>query len=82
MMMMYKMLHPRDDEDKLYVTRKRRGKVLTSIEDCVDAAIQRLEEYAQKSNERLITAARKSNNSRNNLRTNRKTEITKSRKQK
>ena len=37
----YKALHPRDDDDRLYVWRKnRRG--FACIEDSVDVSIQRL----------------------------------------
>ena len=41
-------LHPRDDVDRLYVSRKERGRGLTSIEDTVDASIQQLENYIKK----------------------------------
>ena len=61
LMTMHKALHPRDDTDRLYVSRKEGGRGLVNIEDCVDATIQALEEYTQKSKERLITAARNSN---------------------
>ena len=33
---MHKTLHPRDDVDRLYVSRKERGRGLASIEDSVD----------------------------------------------
>ena len=36
-MMMHKALHPRDDVDKLYVSRKE-GRGLTSIQKSVDAS--------------------------------------------
>ena len=39
---MHKALHPRDDVDRLYVSRKEGGRGLASIEDSVDASIQRL----------------------------------------
>ena len=42
---MHKALHPRDDADRLYVSRKEGGRGLASIEDSVDASIQRLEDY-------------------------------------
>ena len=45
LMTMHKALHPRDDVDRLYVYRKEGGRGLTSIEDSVDASIQRLEDY-------------------------------------
>ena len=35
-------LHPRDDTDRLYVSRKEGGRGLTSIQDSVNASIQRL----------------------------------------
>ena len=37
MMTMDKALHPRDDVDRLYASRKEGGRRLTSIEDSVDA---------------------------------------------
>ena len=47
-MSMHKAQHPRDDVDRLYVSRKEGGRGLTSIEDSVDASIQRLEDYIEK----------------------------------
>ena len=41
LMTMHKALHPRDDVDRLHVSREG-GKALSSIEDNVDASIQRL----------------------------------------
>ena len=73
---MHKALHPRDDKNRLYVSRKEGGRCLANIEDCVEATIQGLEEYTKKSKDRLLMAA---NNSRCNIWTNRKT--TKTRKQ-
>ena len=55
---MHKALHPRDDVDRLYVSRKEGGRGLASIEDSVDASIQRLEDYIQKQDGALITAIR------------------------
>ena len=37
---MHKALHLRDDVDRLYVSRKERGRGFASIEDSVDASIQ------------------------------------------
>ena len=54
-MTMHKALNPKDDVERLYVTRKR-GRGLTSFEDSVDASIQRLEVYIEKRERRLITA--------------------------
>ena len=58
LMTMHKALHPRDDVDRLYVSRKEGGRGLASIEDGVDASIQRLEDYIQKHEGGLITATR------------------------
>ena len=44
---MPKALNPRDDVDRLYVSRKEGGRGLASIEDNVDASI-RLEDSHQK----------------------------------
>ena len=71
-MTMHKALHPRDDVDRLYVSRKEGGRGLTSIEDSVDASIQRLKDYIEKRGGRLITAIR---NNTNNTKTS-KPEIT------
>ena len=57
-MTMHKALHPRDDVDRLYVSRKEGGRGLASIEDSVDASIQRLKDYVQKPEGGLITATR------------------------
>ena len=57
-MAMHKVLHPRDDVDRLYVSRKEVGRGLASIEDSVDASIQRLEDYIEKYDRGLIAAMR------------------------
>ena len=57
LMTMHKALHPRDDVDRLYVSRKKNGSGLINIEDSVDATIQRLEDYKNRGR-RLITAIR------------------------
>ena len=54
-MTIQKALHPRDNVCRLYVSRKGGGRGLASIEDCVDASIQRLEDYVEKHERRLIT---------------------------
>ena len=51
-MTMHKALHPRNDGDRLYVSRKEGGRGFTSIENCVDASIQRLEDYIEKPREK------------------------------
>ena len=45
---MHKALHPRDDTERLYGSRKEGGRRLASIEDSIDASIQRLEDYIEK----------------------------------
>ena len=58
LMTMHKALHPRDDVDRLYVSRKEGGRGLASFEESVDASIQRLKEYIQNHEGGLITATR------------------------
>ena len=58
LMTMHKALHPRDDVDRLYVPRKEGGRGLACIEDSVDTAIQRLEDYTEEHERGLITAIR------------------------
>ena len=55
---MHKALHPRDDVDRLYVSRKEGGRGLASIEDTVDASIQQLEDDIEKHEGGLITTIR------------------------
>ena len=62
---MHKALHPRDNVDRLYVSRKEGERGLASIEDSVDASIQRLEDYIEKHERGLITALR--NNTDNTI---------------
>ena len=57
-MTMNKALHPRDDVNSQYVSRKEGGRGHTSIEDSVHASIQRLEVYIQKHEGGLITATK------------------------
>ena len=56
--LMHKALHPGDDVDRLYVSRREGGRRLTRIEDSVDVSIKRLENYIEKREGRLITATR------------------------
>ena len=44
LMMMHKAFHNRDDVDRLYVSRNE-GRGFASIQDSVNASIQRLEDY-------------------------------------
>ena len=55
---MHQALHPRDDVDIFYVSRKEGGRGLASTEDSVDATIQYLEDYIEKHERWLITAIR------------------------
>ena len=72
-MTMHKELHPKDDVDRQYVSRKEGGRGLASIEDSVDASIQRLEDYIEKHEGGLITAIRNdTDNTMDNRMTTRK----------
>ena len=67
LMTMHKALHPRDDVERLQVTRKGvRG--LASNVDSFDPSIQRPEDYIEKPRKIPMTATR---NNTNNMRTNR-----------
>ena len=43
-MTMNEALHPRDETERLYVSRKERGIKLESIENSVDTSIRRFED--------------------------------------
>ena len=62
-MTIHKAVHSRDVVDRLYVSRKEGERGLTSIEDSVDASIQRLEDYIGKHEQGLITAIRNNTDS-------------------
>ena len=68
----HKALHPRDDVDRLYISRKDGGRGLVSNEDSVDALIQRLEDYIEKHERGLITAMRNNTDNTINNRMTRK----------
>ena len=53
----YGALHHKSDVDRLYIPRKKGGRCLVSIEDCVELAIRGLQVYVHGSEERLILAA-------------------------
>ena len=55
-MTMHKALHPRDNVDRLYVSRKEGRRGLASIEDSVDTSIQQLKDYIEKHERGLIIA--------------------------
>ena len=46
-MTMHKVLHTRDDIDRLYVPRKEGGGGLASFENIVDTSMQRFENYIE-----------------------------------
>ena len=71
---MHKVLYPRDDVDRLCVLRREGERRFASIEDSIDASIQRLEYYMKKSGGRLITAT---GNNTNDTRINRMTKTRK-----
>ena len=58
-MTMHKALHPRDDINRLHVSRKEGGRGLASIEDSVEASIQRIGDYIEKHEGGLSTAIKK-----------------------
>ena len=54
-MTMHKTLHPRDDVDRLNVSRIEGGRGLCGTEDGVDTSIQRLKDYIEKPSETILT---------------------------
>ena len=49
-------MYPRDDVDRLYMSRREGGRGLASIEDSIDAPIQCFEDYIEKREGKQITA--------------------------
>ena len=60
---MHKVLHPKDD--RLYVSRKEGGRELASIQDSIDASIQRIEDYIEKRGGKVIIVIK--NNTENTI---------------
>ena len=58
---MHKVLHPFDDTEKFFVSKKVGGTGAASIDICDDATIHEQERYRKKRKERLITANSKTN---------------------
>ena len=58
LMTIYKALHPRNDVNRRFISRKEGRRGLACIEDSIDASIQRLEDYIEKRGGRPITATR------------------------
>ena len=71
LMTTHKALYPRDDVDRLYVSRKEAGRGHASIEDNIDASIQRLEDYIEQHGGKQITATRNNTDDTRIKRTNR-----------
>ena len=69
-MMVHKVLHPRVDIDRQWVSRKEWWRELTSIQDSVDASIRRLEDYLKKEQRKTNYS---NQNDTNNTRINRTT---------
>ena len=63
---MRKALHPRDDIDWLYVSRKGGERGLANSEERFDASVQWLEDYIQMREGKLIIATRNNTDVRNN----------------
>ena len=58
LMTMHEVLHLREYKDRLYVSRKDGGRGLATIEECVDASVQGLEDYIKRRKEWIITFAK------------------------
>ena len=67
-MTLHKVLYPRDDDVRLYVSIKKRGKGHASTEDSIDASIQRLDDYLEKHEGGLITTIRNDTDSTMDIR--------------
>ena len=60
-MSMYKTLHPTNDIDRLYVSRKEVRRAFASIEESVSESIREAEDYKKKNKRRLITVTKHNN---------------------
>ena len=69
-MTMHETLHPRDDIDRRYVSRKERGEDLPALKTSLTYVIQRLEDFIEKQGGEQITDTR---NHTDNTKTNRVT---------
>ena len=56
LMTMHKALHPKDDIDRLYMSRKKEGRALASTKDIVEVSIQRFKDFMHDLGGRLIKA--------------------------
>ena len=57
---MHKALHPRNDVDRLYVSKREGGRGLTSV----DTSIQPFEDYIEKHGGKMITTIRNNTDTR------------------
>ena len=55
---MLEALHPRDEVDMLYVSRKEDERGLTSTKDSIEASLQQKDDYMKKRGGRMITMTR------------------------
>ena len=60
LMTMHKVLHPKSNVDRLYISRNEGGRGLLSVEDTIETSKIGLERYVQESKERLLSAAKRS----------------------
>ena len=67
-MTMHKALQPKDDINRLYVSKKGEWRGVARTEDSVDASIREIEDNIKKSKEGLITATK---NRTDNIKINR-----------
>ena len=58
-MTMHRILNPKSDVDRIYLSRKEGRKGLISVEDKLKMAILGLERYVLTSEEKLLIAARR-----------------------
>ena len=50
----YRAFHPKGDVDRLYFERKKGGRGLIGVEDCVNIEVESLRQYVQQSDEKLL----------------------------
>ena len=58
LMTMHKAVHPGDDVDRLYGSKRERKKDLLALKASIDASRERIKDYIEKCGGRLITASR------------------------
>ena len=62
---MHKTLHPSDDKDRLFVSRKGEGRGPGTSEDCVDTSIRHLDDYIKKELRKTDYGDQKQHNDQN-----------------